>query len=106
MGDRIEQARSNAEDQALRIGHAVALLAMLGEHIGRTGLCPEDLECQRLGLRVEYLAEQIERHAADLNAELQKIERGAMALTSSHEVEEPSSADNVVRLAPSGDDAA
>jgi len=77
---KIDVTRSAADDERIKIGHAVALLLMLGEHIGRPGLCPEDVECQDLGLRVAYLAQQIVRHAEDLDNDLQEIESAVMAL--------------------------
>lgn len=105
---KVEAARLAAEDERFKIGHAVALLEMLGEHIGRPGVCPDDLECQELGLRVEYLAQQIGRHAEDLHKELRKIEAAAMALGRGGQAEPDPTLEtesgNVVRLSrPDGD---
>lgn len=79
-GKKIEAARTVADDRRLDLGHAVALLEMLGDHIASPRLCPDELECQDLGLRVEYLARQIARHTEELGKELEKIELAAMAM--------------------------
>ncbi|MPZ34884.1 MAG: hypothetical protein GEV13_28530 [Rhodospirillales bacterium] len=105
---QIEAARDAADDERFNIGHAAALLEMLGDHIGTPHRSRDDLECQTLGVRVEYLAHQIKRHAEDLAAELEKIEKAVMAMTRGAPADpepdgEPEGA-NVVRLNP--DDAA
>lgn len=75
LADRIEAARSAADDERFNLGHAAALLEMLGEKITENGGADESA-----GLRVEYLARQVMRHSADLAAALERIERAAMAM--------------------------
>ena len=101
---KIEAARSAADDRRLDLRHAVVILEMVGDHIATPGLCPEDLECQELGLRVEYMARVIARHTEDLAKELEKIEVALLAMSRGEEATPASAAANVVHLSqPDGD---
>jgi hypothetical protein len=80
LAEKVEGARSAAQDEQFNITHAAELLEALGEHIGQPHVRRSTLEWQDLGLRVEYVARVIRGHASGLAAPLETIERAAMSL--------------------------
>jgi hypothetical protein len=52
----------------------------LGDEIGTPGANYDDMQCQDLGNRVEYLAGQLDRHIADLTKSVETIDEGRARL--------------------------
>jgi len=73
----LEAARYAADQERFSIEHAAALLKMLGGHIGKPHAERDSMEWQALGLRVEYLADQLHQHSEDLAEALERIEVAA-----------------------------
>jgi hypothetical protein len=76
----IRESTDDANGDKYDIGHAAALLVMLGEHIGTPGAEYSDLKRQALGARVGYLGQQIQRHVESLGSALEDIETAANGL--------------------------
>ena len=70
VGAAIEEASR----QRFNLGHLGKLLLSLGEEIGEPHAERTDLEWQDLGLRVEYLANQLGAHVEALDEALDVIE--------------------------------
>ena len=77
---KIKAASDDASDDRFDIGHAAALLLMLGNHISNPGADRSDLEWQGLGNHVEYLGQQIQRHCESSGSALEDIEAAARRL--------------------------
>jgi hypothetical protein len=50
--------------EAYGLGHLAELLLLFGDHVGTPGAGWTNLDTQEIGNRVEYLGEQVKRHAA------------------------------------------
>ena len=62
-----------AEEEAYGIGHIADLMELLGDHVSIPGNRLSSLEQQKLGLRIEYLAGLIRRHAEVIGNALGEI---------------------------------
>jgi hypothetical protein len=63
-----------ATEQRFRLGHLANLLKSLGDEIGRLPAERASLECQDLGLRVEYVSDLLAEHADKLGEALDTME--------------------------------
>jgi hypothetical protein len=63
-----------AIEQRFRLGHLANLLKSLGDEIGRLPAERASLECQDLGLRVEYVSDLLAEHADKLGEVLDTME--------------------------------
>lgn len=70
----LEAAFHEAMEQRFRLGHLANLLKSLGDEIGTLPAERVSLDCQDLGLRVEYVADLLAEHADTLGEALDTME--------------------------------
>jgi hypothetical protein len=62
-----------ASEEAYGIGHLAELMELMGDCVGTPGGRFTSLELQELGLRIEYLARTLKRHAEAISTALGEI---------------------------------
>jgi hypothetical protein len=62
-----------ASEEAYGIGHLAELMELMGDHVGTPSNRLSSVEQQELGLRIEYLAGLVKRHAEAINTALGDI---------------------------------
>ena len=62
-----------ASAEAYGIGHLAELMELMGDCVGTPSNRLSSMEQQELGLRIEYLARLIKRHAGAINTALEEI---------------------------------
>jgi len=67
------QLEDEAHAEAFGLQHLAALMMLMGENVGTPGAGLTDMATQELGLRIEYLASLIKRHADVISAALVDI---------------------------------
>jgi hypothetical protein len=66
-----------AAEDAYGIGHLAELMELMGDTVGRPGNRLSSMEQQELGLRIEYLAGLVKRHAEVISTALGDIRHTA-----------------------------
>jgi hypothetical protein len=69
----IYRLEDQASEEAYGIGHLAELMELMGDTVGTPSNRLSSMEQQELGLRIEYLARLIKRHAAAINTALEEI---------------------------------
>jgi hypothetical protein len=78
--DMLTLGMDGANQEKHNFGHAIALLALLGDEISAPESGRTDIEWQELGNRVEYVVGQLERHVLDLGKSLDTIDEARARL--------------------------
>jgi hypothetical protein len=80
LSRRWPAARDAADDERLKVGHLACLLRALGDEIGQPHVKRSFMEWQTLGCRVEYPADVLDGHVAEMGKALTASERAEMGL--------------------------
>jgi hypothetical protein len=75
------QLEDKACIEAYGLGHLAELMLLFGDHVGTPYAGWSNMDTQEIGLRIEYLGEQVKRHAATIGDVLGEMRHAAERMT-------------------------